>query len=244
MDTELGRNGGQVAPAFRPAKMKTSWEVDEMLRQPKNPARCSKVSSSQDIVISPGLCIHSKSSPDDELKAWRDEAKSWREGPEPVYKSELEQRLQTIYHGALRESEAGHLHPLNYCLGLARAAIKSGAVIYENSRVTEVNTGSNPWAKTEHGMVKAKFMVIAGNAYLGRTVKALYGRVMPVASYIITEPLREPCQVLSPTMRRWPTPISSWIISGAPMTTACCLAGGRAIQPLSRSILANICGRA
>jgi gamma-glutamylputrescine oxidase len=41
-------------------------------------------------------------------------------------------------------------------------------------------------------MVKAKFMVIAGNAYLGRTVKALNGRVMPVASYIIaTEPLGE-----------------------------------------------------
>jgi gamma-glutamylputrescine oxidase len=35
-------------------------------------------------------------------------------------------------------------------------------------------------------------MVIAGNAYLGRTVPRLYGKVMPVTSYIIaTEPLGE-----------------------------------------------------
>ena len=54
---------------------------------------------------------------------------------------------RTIYHGALRESGAGHLHPLNYCLGLARAAIKAGAVIYENSRVTEVDTGSRPFGQ-------------------------------------------------------------------------------------------------
>ena len=35
-------------------------------------------------------------------------------------------------------------------------------------------------------------MVIGGNAYLGRTVPKLYGKVMPVTSYIITtEPLGE-----------------------------------------------------
>ena len=49
----------------------------------------------------------------------------------------------------------------------------------------------------KHGMVKAKFMIIAGNAYLGRTVKSLHGRVMPVASYITSEnqPWREPGKV-------------------------------------------------
>ncbi len=92
----------------------------------------------------------------------------------------------------LREGGAGHFHPLNYCLGLARAAIKAGATIYEGSRVTEVDTGSKPFARTAEGKVEAKFMVIAGNAYLGRTVPKLYGRVMPVGSYIIaTEPLGE-----------------------------------------------------
>ena len=62
-------------------------------------------------------------------------------------KAELEHKLGTsIYHGALRESYAGHFHPLNYCLGLAAAAIKAGAVVHEHSRVVEVDTSSAPWA--------------------------------------------------------------------------------------------------
>ena len=56
-------------------------------------------------------------------------------------KSELEEKLGTkVYYGALRESRAGHLHPLNYCLGLAAAAKKAGAVIYKNAEVTELDT--------------------------------------------------------------------------------------------------------
>ena len=47
-------------------------------------------------------------------------------------------------------------------------------------------------ARTAQGSVRAKFLILAGNAYLGRTVPKLYGRVMPVGSYIIaTEPLGE-----------------------------------------------------
>jgi gamma-glutamylputrescine oxidase len=108
-------------------------------------------------------------------------------------KAELEERLGTsCYHGALREGGAGHFHPLNYCLGLARAAIKAGAVIYEHSAVTSAETGDKPLARTSRGAVRARYMVIGGNGYLGRTVPALYGRVMPVTSYIITtEPLGE-----------------------------------------------------
>ena len=56
----------------------------------------------------------------------------------------------------------------------------------------EIDTGSTPWARTAEGKVTAKHMVIGGNAYLGRTVPKLYGRVMPVTSYIVaTEPLGE-----------------------------------------------------
>ena len=110
-------------------------------------------------------------------------------------KAELEHKLGTsIYHGALRESYAGHFHPLNYCLGLAAAAIKAGAVVHEHSRVVEVDTSSAPWARTDKGKVSAKFMIIGGNAYLGNLVKSLETKVMPVGSYIIaTEPLGENC---------------------------------------------------
>ncbi len=129
-----------------------------------------------------------------ELQAWADEyAELGYGGNTLLSKAELEAKLgTTIYHGALREQHAGHFHPLNYCLGLADAAQKAGAVIHEHSAVVEVDTGPKPWARTDKGKVSAKFMIIGGNAYLGKVVKPLYGRVMPVASYIIaTEPLGE-----------------------------------------------------
>ncbi len=129
-----------------------------------------------------------------ELQAWADEYQELGYvGNTLLSKAELEAKLGTnIYHGALREQHAGHFHPLNYCLGLADAAQKAGAIIHEHSAVVEVETGPKPWARTEKGKVSAKFMIIGGNAYLGKVVKPLYGRVMPVASYIIaTEPLGE-----------------------------------------------------
>ena len=50
---------------------------------------------------------------------------------EVLDKAQLEEKLGTRhYHGALREGGAGHFHPLNYCLGLARAATEAGAVIH------------------------------------------------------------------------------------------------------------------
>jgi gamma-glutamylputrescine oxidase len=90
----------------------------------------------------------------------------------------------------MREPRAGHFHTLNYCLGIAAAAQKAGAQIFENSTVLDADTGPRPWARTAQGKVSAKYMILAGNAYLGKTIPALYGRVMPVTSFIITtEPL-------------------------------------------------------
>jgi gamma-glutamylputrescine oxidase len=81
---------------------------------------------------------------------------------------------------------------LNYCLGLARAATEAGALIHEHSPAIEVDTSSKPFVRTEHGKVNARFVIIACNAYLGRLVPKLYGKVLPVTSYIIaTEPLGE-----------------------------------------------------
>jgi gamma-glutamylputrescine oxidase len=130
----------------------------------------------------------------DSLKEWKAE---WDElgyaDTEIISKAELEEKLGTrAYHGALREGGAGHFHPLNYCLGLARAAASAGAAIHEGSRAVEVDTGEKPFVRTARGRVNAKFVIIACNAYLGRLVPKLYGRVMPVTSYIIaTEPLGE-----------------------------------------------------
>ncbi|MEM7427464.1 MAG: FAD-binding oxidoreductase [Pseudomonadota bacterium] len=114
-------------------------------------------------------------------------------GMEVLDRTALSDRLgSTIYHGATREEHAGHLHPLNYCLGLAEAAVKAGARIFEHTPVTAVETGGSPYASTARGRVRAKFMVVGGNAYLGKLIKPLYQRLMPCGSFILaTEPLGE-----------------------------------------------------
>ena len=90
------------------------------------------------------------------------------------------------YHGGVLDHNSAHLHPLKYALGLARAALKAGVMIYEQSEVTELVQGDPAVLKTAQGQVTAKFVVLAGNVYLDKTVKKLAGRVMPVGTYIVT----------------------------------------------------------
>ena len=198
-----GRNGGQVCTGFSSGQGKIEAQLG------KDDARkCFDIAEASKTLLKERLStydidcdltwgyLHAIPKPHqfDELKAWKDEYDALGYTDTSLLtKTELEEKLGSrIYHGAFREGGAGHLHPLNYCLGLARAALSKGAVIFENSRVISVETGGNPVALTANGVVRAKFMVIGGNAYLGSTVPSLQRKIMPVASYIIaTEPLGE-----------------------------------------------------
>ncbi|GIX36530.1 MAG: FAD-dependent oxidoreductase [Lysobacteraceae bacterium] len=94
------------------------------------------------------------------------------------------------YRGALFDPRSGHLHPLKYLLGLARACRSLGVQILEGSRVRAVERGARVVFRTDAGSVDAAFGVLAGNAYLGRLVPELDARLMPVGSYVaVTEPL-------------------------------------------------------
>ena len=95
------------------------------------------------------------------------------------------------YIGALLNRGNGHLHPLNLCLGEARAAASLGVTISENSPVTNIVKGERPRVETAHGSVTSNFVVIAGNAYHALEQK-LRGIMFPVNSFIVaTEPLAE-----------------------------------------------------
>ena len=95
------------------------------------------------------------------------------------------------YIGALLNMGNGHLHPLNLCVGEARAAHSLGVTIYEQSPVLKIQKGSKARVVTQHGAVTADFVVIAGNAYHALENK-LRGIMFPVRSYIIaTEPLSQ-----------------------------------------------------
>ncbi len=89
------------------------------------------------------------------------------------------------YIGGVVDKGSGHLHPLNYVLGLAGAARAAGATIHENSAVLKVNLeGAQPVAATGKGRVGADFLVLAGNAYLDGLGLDLHRRIMPVGTYI------------------------------------------------------------
>jgi gamma-glutamylputrescine oxidase len=98
-----------------------------------------------------------------------------------------------FFHGALLDRNGGHFHPLNYTLGLAEAARKAGVKLYENSVATAVDEGASPVVKTADGVVKARYVLIACDAFLGDLDPHLAGQMMPVGSYIAaTEPLPDP----------------------------------------------------
>jgi glycine/D-amino acid oxidase-like deaminating enzyme len=99
-----------------------------------------------------------------------------------------EETISTIgteaYIGALLNMGNGHLHPLNLCVGEARAAVSLGATIFEQSPVLRIDHGDRPSVVTEQGSVSADFVVIAGNAY-HFIERKLRGNMFPVNSFII-----------------------------------------------------------
>lgn len=83
-----------------------------------------------------------------------------------------------------------HLHPLNYALGLADAAEKLGATIYEQSRVIGYTKSDPSLIKTSKGNVTAKIVILACNAYLEKLERKLAVKIMPVNNFMLaTEPL-------------------------------------------------------
>ena len=103
------------------------------------------------------------------------------------------------YHGGVVDWGAGHLHPLNYALGLAAGAEAAGARIYERSEVTGLNAGTPATVQTAKGRVTAEHVILACNGYLGDLNRHVAERVMPINNFIVaTEPLgAEAAQVLA-----------------------------------------------
>ncbi|WP_300067069.1 FAD-binding oxidoreductase [uncultured Ruegeria sp.] len=94
------------------------------------------------------------------------------------------------YKGGFLDMGAGHLHPLNYALGLATAAAKSGARIHESTEVLNIEQGPRVCVQTEQGQVTADHVILACNGYLGDLNRQVASRVMPINNFIAaTEPL-------------------------------------------------------
>jgi gamma-glutamylputrescine oxidase len=110
-----------------------------------------------------------------------------------VPQAELRKMLGTErYIGGLYDSTSGHLHPLNYTLGLAAAAERRGVRIFEGTRALgfrEKGTVAGA-VRTPRGEVRTRNLVLCGNVYLKNTAPALASKILAVGSYIVaTEPL-------------------------------------------------------
>jgi gamma-glutamylputrescine oxidase len=96
------------------------------------------------------------------------------------------------YLSALYDPNCGHLHPLNYTLGLAAAAERLGAQIFEQSRAiswtrSSANGSSSDRVsiRTASGEVRARYAVFCGNVYLGPMVPSLFEKIIAVSTYIV-----------------------------------------------------------
>jgi gamma-glutamylputrescine oxidase len=109
-----------------------------------------------------------------------------------VEQAALRERVQSQrYSDALFEPQAFHFHPLNYALGIARAAEEQGVAIHENSPAISLEPASGGWrVRTPQGEVHAEQVVLACGGYLARLRRDVDSAVLPIATYVmVTEPL-------------------------------------------------------
>ncbi|SNY77004.1 FAD-binding oxidoreductase [Enterobacter sp. CC120223-11] len=97
------------------------------------------------------------------------------------------------YVGALLDHSGGHIHPLNLAIGEANAIRLNGGRVFEQSPVTNIQHTSPAVVSTAKGQVTAKYVIVAGNAYLGNKLEPdLAKRSMPCGTQVLTtEPLGE-----------------------------------------------------
>lgn len=94
------------------------------------------------------------------------------------------------YQGGWLDQGAGHLHPLRYALGLARACASAGAQIFERTEVHRIAAGAPALVQTDRGRVLADHVILATNGYMGGLDRSVAARVMPINNFILaTEPL-------------------------------------------------------
>ena len=105
------------------------------------------------------------------------------------------------YHSAIVDRASKHLHPLNFALGLAKAAVNAGVSLYEHSPVVSYQDSQSTsgggsdktvTVKTAKGQVVAKELILACNGYIKKLEPKINGYIMPINNFILaTEPLSD-----------------------------------------------------
>jgi len=200
-----GRNGGQVGSGQRcdiPAlekrfgreRARVFWDLAE---EAKNIVQQRIADHNIDCDYQPGnlLAITKRRYLEDvHAQAQRLEHEYGYHRNELLSRQQIRQMVASdAYVGGCLDHGGGHLHPLKFAHGLARAALAAGVRIFPHSPAEKIHWGRRNTVHTPRGQVRAEFLLLCGNAYLGDKLEPrLSGRVMPIVNHILaTEPLGE-----------------------------------------------------
>jgi glycine/D-amino acid oxidase-like deaminating enzyme len=141
-----------------------------------------------------GVLVASWTSAADGLKTYRDlMAETFGRQMEFIERDRLKAEFadSPCYFDGLLSRDAFQFHPLNYCLGIARAAEAKGVRIFENSAVTSLDPDrESKLVVTANGKVSARHVVLAAGGYGLGLYAPISGAVLPVATYVMaTEPI-------------------------------------------------------
>ena len=126
-----------------------------------------------------------------------------------VPKSELHAEIgSSIYFGGMVDEISAGCNPARYAAGLARAAMKAGAEIFEHARVDTIERdsrqGETGWKiSTARGPIWAHEVFVGTSGYTGAATPALQKKIIPIGSFIITTEVlpKALAQELSPRNR-------------------------------------------
>jgi glycine/D-amino acid oxidase-like deaminating enzyme len=98
-----------------------------------------------------------------------------------------------IYHGGWMHRSGGHIQPLGYSRGLARAAQAAGASVHGESPVQSIDREGSQWrVKLPDGLVRADKVILATNGYTGNLFPNLRQTIVPLrSSHLATAPLSD-----------------------------------------------------
>ncbi len=93
--------------------------------------------------------------------------------------------------GSFWNREGAAIQPARLARGLASAVERHGGAIYEQTRVTDFEPGRRPLFQTDRGDVRARTIVLAGEAYLSQLEKTKRDIIPMTSHMVVTEPLTD-----------------------------------------------------
>jgi glycine/D-amino acid oxidase-like deaminating enzyme len=196
-----GRNGGWVTAGLPGSRSRYAQaprgrdgvrELERYLRETVDEVArvCAAEGIDAGLVKGGTLSVATSAAQDTRLRQHLEHERSWGDGPGIVQylnKTELDDRLHvTGSVGALYYPDCARVQPADLVAGLAEAVTRSGALLYEGTRVTAISPGR---AQTPAGDVRAPYILRCTEGFTA-DLPGQHRTLLPMnSSMIITGPL-------------------------------------------------------